>query len=647
MQISPVCFRLFASIALIFFGISAFSQTDAFAVATWTCTHGCTAGPGGFGGMAAASRDQRSLYPNSTLGGECSYSGGIATCYSYGNNAFCDQHPTDQFKCGGGATRTCTTGTDFGIDGGCIAVAEQRSKTCPVWNGDPVDTLTGTSVQEATDWASSGVDPLKFTRSYASSFGLLKAPTYSRLGNAWRSNFDAAASWMGSLGSPVALPTSATTIHIVLPDSIEYSFKQQTGVWKPVIPRPHPTSTASIYWDQFRTDIDLKLTITASTVEMVTPEGTRYIFGFDGLLKQITFVDGYAQYLEYSGILNTRVTDSFGRWLEFAYDTPASLPSLLSKVITSDGKTIDFTYENRAIGLPSGFYNPSIYALKSVVYPDATPAVSTDNPTLTYEYLNDAEQPFLMTGVVDERGIRHVTWTFDSNGRVLTNERAGGMAHFTFAYDDVNNKVTVTNPLGRQTVYSYQRIQGQIRRLTAVDGISTVNCAASNTVYAYDTNGFRSQATDAKSRITKWTRNSRGLPTSRIEGFGTPEARTTTTSWDATRPLPTSIAGPGLTTSMSYNTAGRMTSLTLTDTTTTTVPYSTNGQTRTTAFNYSTIALPAPPAVGPTGAALADVPLTVVNGTASSGTADWTNTTGAIAARTTAPCTTSMTLTGT
>lgn len=42
--------------------------------------------------------------------------------------------------------------------------------------------------------------------------------------------------------------------------------------------------------------------------------------------KQITFVDGYAQYLEYSGILNTRVTDSFGRWLEFAYDTPASSP---------------------------------------------------------------------------------------------------------------------------------------------------------------------------------------------------------------------------------------------------------------------------------------------------------------------------------
>lgn len=51
-------------------------------------------------------------------------------------------------------------------------------------------------------------------------------------------------------------------------------------------------------------------------------------------------------------------------------------------MITSDGKTIDFTYENRAIGLPSGFYNPSIYALKSVVYPDATPAVSTDNPNI-------------------------------------------------------------------------------------------------------------------------------------------------------------------------------------------------------------------------------------------------------------------------
>src|SRR5207248_1091365 len=151
---------------------------------------------------------------------------------------------------------------------------------------------------------------------------------------------------------------------------------------------------------------------------------------------------------------------------------------------------------------------------KTVSYPDNTPLVTTDNPTVTYSYLNSADFPFLLTGITDERGVLFASWTYDSTGRALTSSHAGGADSYSFSYDDVNNKVTVTNPLGRQTVYTFQILQGMIRQLVAVDGVATTNCAASNTVYAYDTNGFRSQATDAEGRITKWTRNSRGLPTS-------------------------------------------------------------------------------------------------------------------------------------
>jgi len=157
--------------------------------------------------------------------------------------------------------------------------------------------------------------------------------------------------------------------------------------------------------------------------------------------------------------------------------------------------------------------------------------------------------------------------------------------------------------------------------------VATTNCAASNTAYTYDANGFRNQATDAEGRITKWVKNSRGLPTSTTEGFGTAEARTTATSWDATRPLPTQIVKPGLTTNITYNSTGNVTSLSQVDTTTTALPYSTNGQTRTTAFGYTSFTWPTPPPIGPTGTPLSDVALTIVNPNAETGdTMGWTST---------------------
>src|SRR6185312_10136560 len=120
--------------------------------------------------------------------------------------------------------------------------------------------------------------------------------------------------------------------------------------------------------------------------------------------------------------------------------------------------------------------NHSALELASVLYPDNTPATDADNPKLVYEYLHSLEFPYALTGIFDERGIKFVSWTYDSKGRATSSQHSGGDELTTFSYDDVNNKVTVTNALGRSTVYSFQRIFGIIQKLTAVDGISTTNC---------------------------------------------------------------------------------------------------------------------------------------------------------------------------
>jgi len=417
----------------------------------WKPFHDCTSpayGDGDGTGVAHAALDCKVPLHSGTV--VCKSDSTSAYCTSYGNNVSCQGHPTDNFTCSAGAYHYCYQGEGTTTDFRCLLIVLQRapsscSSNPPIEQGNPVDITTGTKLERVTDWTSGGNHPLEFSRHYASSFGLLRAPAYSRLGKAWRSNFDARAAYALSPG--ITIPADAVSgdrLHFVLPDAIEYSFRLSGGVWKPVLPRPHATSPNLVYWDLYRTDIDVSVTVLATSVELRVQDGTRYMFDLDGLLTRIVFPDGYEQGLAYAGGLNTQVTDSFGRRLRFVYDPDLNREGLLSAVLTDDGKRLSFTFQNRAQPpVPQTTIAPDYWALASVIYPDDTPATDTDNPKRSYEYLNDASYPFALTGVFDERGVRYGTWTYDTKGRALSSEHAGGADHYSFQYDDVNNKVTV------------------------------------------------------------------------------------------------------------------------------------------------------------------------------------------------------------
>ena len=79
---------------------------------------------------------------------------------------------------------------------------------------------------------------------------------------------------------------------------------------------------------------------------------------------------------------------------------------------------------------------------------------------------------------------------------------------------------------------------------------------------------------------------SHGQPTSITEAAGTPLVRTTTITYLPNLHLPVHIVAPGLTTDFTYDANGNLLTLTETDTTTQTVPYSTNGQQHTWTYTY-------------------------------------------------------------
>src|SRR5205085_5541190 len=127
----------------------------------------------------------------------------------------------------------------------------------------------------------------------------------------------------------------------------------------------------------------------------------------------------------------------FQRSLSFTYNN-----GLLQTVTTPD--QLVFTY---------GYSGTGAAHLTSVAY-------STTPVTRQIYVYENAALPSALTGVIDENGNRYTTWTYDSSGRVLSSQHAGGADLTRIAYNDADGSRTVTYPLGVQAVHKFTTLQG-------------------------------------------------------------------------------------------------------------------------------------------------------------------------------------------
>lgn len=179
----------------------------------------------------------------------------------------------------------------------------------------------------------------------------------------------------------------------------------------------------------------------------------------------------------------------------------------------------------------------------------------------TKRYLYDAN-PKLLTGIVNEAGVREATWQYDQNARGISSEHAGGSNKTLIRYADDGNSVSVTNELGKVTTYRFVVVNG-IKRIAAIEGEPTANCPASNSRFTYNTEGLVASKTDAKGSVTNYTYDSLGREVSRAEAVGTPAARTVTTEWNSVRFLPVRTIEAGRETRYEYDDLGRETGRTI------------------------------------------------------------------------------------
>jgi RHS repeat-associated protein len=307
----------------------------------------------------------------------------------------------------------------------------------------------------------------------------------------------------------------------------------------------------------------------------------------------VAFRGGLVWNIQY-GLYNEpiSITDSFGKTASLSWiiedsstigSSSPKRPLAISGVTLPDGTSVRYVYD-AANAVPIGLPQANRLIQFEVVDTDSKVVNSS-----TYLYENP-DLPWHLTGILDATGTRRWSVEYDAGGRAISSTGPTGYDRYTitYAYSPPTHTRTVTNALGKSAEYRYNIVTSPLdARLVNVNGSASAQCPAGTRSYAYDSNKFISQEKDEEDRLTRYVREPRGLPISITRGFNTTQAVTTSYTWHSALHVPTQVVQPGLTTDYTWNSSGQLTQVTQTDTTTTSVPYSTNGQTRTWAYTYN------------------------------------------------------------
>ena len=445
---------------------------------------------------------------------------------------------------------------DNSVEAGCIEEEpdpKALGPSCPAKGtsaaGNPVSIPSGNKFEQVVDFATPGANSLRFVRYYNS-----QTKYRGPFGRGWRHNFIRFLTFEGNVhGAP-------GWIDVHRPEGQVLRFARTGSGYDNYIPD---------------SDVDATLTRVGGKWELQLGHDLKETYSEDrGRLELISYVNGYQQTVNRidAGLRIGSVTDSYGRSITFEYGAfPHDSAQAILAVIDPDGKRYDYRYGNG-------------HRLTEVIAP-GNPGYPAGRPTTTYHY-ELGSFSHLLTGITDETGVRYASWTYDQDTqRVTSSSHALDAGKVTFAYDDVNKIVTTTNALNKETRYHYATIAGT-SKITQVEGVASANCLADDSTYSYDAKGYVSSMTDREGNVTNTTNNSWGLPETIVEAVGASETRTTSMTWHGSFRLPTQVVQPNLTTDFTYDAAGNLLTRTETDTTSHTVPYSTQGQTRQWSFTY-------------------------------------------------------------
>jgi YD repeat-containing protein len=404
--------------------------------------------------------------------------------------------------------------------------SDKNNAGCPKV-GNPCNPGTGIKTQQESVYRSLGDQPLLLDLTYNSRLPSdLSPPLTGQFGNGWIGTYQRKLSFAAN-GSVGALRSDGRTWSFKLPSSgtlytpdADISDKLTKLV----------SGSVTTGWTLQSANGDLTETYDAAG-KLLT------IADRPGLTQTMTYSDGSTSpsVAPASGLL-IKVTDSFGQEIQFNYDSS----SRITKLIDQAGQQILFAYD--------GSNN-----LSTITFSDSTVRTFHYNESAN---TSGANLPNHLTGITDENSARFATYQYDTQGRAITTEHAGGAQRYSFLYN-TDGTTQVTDALSTARTYNFATTLGVVKN--TVSSQPCTNCGIPDQNKTYDANGNVATRLDWNNNRTNYTYDlARNLETSRVEGLtssgsSTAATRTISTQWHSTFRLPVVIAEPLRKTTFAYN----------------------------------------------------------------------------------------------
>lgn len=399
--------------------------------------------------------------------------------------------------------------------------------------GNPVHAATGNKYETSIDYTS---PTFEFTHRYNSKLNKLDR----QIGTQWRHSYSARLALNPSATPPITFAER--------PDGRTVHFRFSGGLW---------------VGDG---DISDKLTeIPGNGWQLTASDDTIETYDTSGKLLSIIGRNDRTKTLTYDtyGRLSA-VTDDTGRALNFTYDGFSRIQTMTDPA----GGVYQYAYDTNG-------------NLTSVIYPDAKARTYHYNEQA---YTSNTNLPHALTGITDENGNRYATYTYDTQGRAIITEHAGGVERYALTYSTNGNSTIVTDPLNSQYTHNFQTILG-VAKSTGQSQPAGSGCSAASSAMTYDANGNVASRADFNGNKTCVAHDlSRNLEIARVEGLSsgnacpgdligyTPAAnsaeRKILTTWDVNFRLPVLIAEAKREISFVYDTHGNTTQFKIKDTAT-------------------------------------------------------------------------------
>jgi YD repeat-containing protein len=411
----------------------------------------------------------------------------------------------------------CGIGNQSIYPGTQIPVSALTDQSCAV--GNPCSVGAGLKRQSEVDFIASGAQRLALKRTYQSSYLVAPLAGFGALWmHEWQRRLDLS-KYSGTTQSLAALRADGTSTTFALSGGI---WTATDGQGDQVI----PVSDAGAAGQGFR----------------LTDRRSDRTEDYDasGKLLVVKERNGWVTSLKYSDVstpttqaphanLLIEVRNQFEQTIRFAYDTSGRINS----ATMPDGTILLYGY---------GAYG----MLSTVTY--------AGGAQRQYHYEN-SQFVWALTGITDENGVRFATYAYDSLGRATSTEHAGGVDKFQLSFLG-NGQTSVTTADGTSRTFTSE-LQGNVLRATGASA-ACMACGDIAKAVAYDAAGNVASRRDFSDKETRYSYDALGRETQRIEGYGTADAKTTTTEWHQTWNLPLKVAEPGHVEYFSYDASGQL-----------------------------------------------------------------------------------------